>query len=110
MTSSSLSSVLRDNSEAGQHEKSVIDGAMDIGIIRSDPDTILLLCPLHHFHNARIMVRRYRVASQMTVARSTMDRPSPLGSNEGLGIDGIGHGRGGVEVVEVVVKAGEFGS
>ena len=110
MTSSCLSSILRDNSKAGQHEKAVINGAMDIGIIQSNPDTILLLRPLHHIHNARIMVRRYRVASQMTVARLTMDRPSSLGSDEGLGSDGIGHVLKGVKAVDVVVKVRDVGS
>jgi hypothetical protein len=39
-----------------------------------------------------------------------MDKPDAVGRTEGVGFNDIGHVRGEVEVVEVVVRAGKVGS
>jgi hypothetical protein len=39
-----------------------------------------------------------------------MDKPDAVGRTEDVGLDNIGHLRGEVEVVEVVVRIGKVGS
>ena len=110
MSPSSLSLILLDDSKAGEHEKMIVKRTSDVGLTGRNSKSIICLCPSNHLPNTRIISKRYRTPSQTTITRSTVDKPWAMGGIEGVGFDDIGHVRDEEEVVEVVVRVGEFGS